>query len=827
MSNYLILSQYRNDSEYNDFIGILYHFPAKYKNLIQEGSEFVYYEPKKKGKGVYFGYGKIGKIFEDRKQTNHYYAQIDDYKEFNRDVPLTDQDDLQFENTKQYNPQNAVRYTTAEIINKLCTLGGISNSFNLTPRVLAHLGEDLIKNESIALLELVKNSYDACATYCTVEFTFEKNVLDTITIKDNGTGMNINTIKNVWLVVGTDNKKDIKPVYCNKNKRYPLGEKGIGRLGIHKLGNKIDLYTRSQDDDEINVMINWKKLDSSKSIEDFPVRIKIDENPIYFTDRTGTKIIIRDIKGNFDRRKLREIYRSLTSLNSPFDDVSDQFRVNVSSNTNIFDDLPSFEDIKKAALYFCKCKINNDRIVKFAYEFKPWESLKRIQGGRKKTEKDFDDFELLLSRKSGNKLENFDLSHYAIGPVEFDIAIFDFDNLIFNYASAFTEKSSVKKYLSENGGIRIYRDGIRVYDYGEKENDWLGIDLKRVHRVGGNISNHIVIGAVKLNRALSTDLKEKTNREGFVENDAYHTFVDAIDYALDLIVKERNLDKAKLTTLYKKNKVIEPVLSDLEEVKEIVNTKIKDNEIKIDILKYLERVDKQYKEVKEVLVRSANAGLNLGIAIHEIEKLIASLTGAVKRQEVEKIKNISLQLEKIINGYSIMLKNSSIKKDKLSNIVDIAVNNYEFRFSDHRITLKRNYDEPDLEAWYPKSEAVSILTNLLDNSIFWLSYARISDRYISIFITNQIEGYHSIVVSDNGPGFKIPPEDAIKPFITGKPHSIGSGLGLHIADEMLKAMKGKLLFLSKYDLDFPEEVVEKNITNAIVAISFPTKKPQP
>lgn len=72
--------------------------------------------------------------------------------------------------------------------------------FKITSRVLAHLGEDLIKDESIALLELVKNSYDAGATKCIVDFDFDIfGNLETISISDDGVGMSLNTIENVWL----------------------------------------------------------------------------------------------------------------------------------------------------------------------------------------------------------------------------------------------------------------------------------------------------------------------------------------------------------------------------------------------------------------------------------------------------------------------------------------------------------------------------------------------------------------------------------------------------------------------------------------------------
>ena len=71
----------------------------------------------------------------------------------------------------------------------------MKTNFSISPRILSHLGEDLIKNESIALFELIKNSYDACAKYCLVEFTFENDILKTLTIEDDGFGMNKDIIE--------------------------------------------------------------------------------------------------------------------------------------------------------------------------------------------------------------------------------------------------------------------------------------------------------------------------------------------------------------------------------------------------------------------------------------------------------------------------------------------------------------------------------------------------------------------------------------------------------------------------------------------------------
>lgn len=703
--------------------------------------------------------------------------------------------------------------------------------FSITPRIIAHFGEDLIKNESIALLELVKNSYDACASKCIIDFHTENNQLVRLHIIDNGCGMNLKTIQDVWLVIGTDFKhKKIEPNACG---RYPLGEKGIGRLGVHKLGKQIRLFSKTEYDKEIELFINWDKLDSAKDINDFIVDINENDTPKYFTNNTtGTHIIIENLKYTWDRRQVREVYRNLTSLNSPFSGTNESFKVDIRSNSNLFVGLPNFDAIKDSGLYFGHCVMKNGLIDTFEYDFKPWLSLSKIDCGRKITKNNLINEDLRIKGLKDIVDENgkrkrieydIDLDDFKIGDIEFDIIIYEMDAQIFSYINS--EKSSIKSYLKENGGIRVYRDDVRVYDYGERDNDWLGIDLKRVHRVGGNVSNNIILGSVKLKRAESFGLKEKTNREGFIENDSYIAFVDAVNYALSLIVRERNVDKATLTTLYKKHRVIEPVLSDLNEVITLVeNKELLERETKDEILKYLYRINDQYREVKEVLIKSANAGLNLSVVIHEIEKQVAALIGYAETGEKEHIKAISLNLEKIVRGYSAMIRKSSIGEITLASIASTAIDNYSFRFSDHQITVINNCKDNILKAYMAESESISVLTNLLDNSIFWLSYARKEDRKISVYLTDQIAGYHSIVVSDNGPGFNIPTDVAIQPFITGKPYNIGMGLGLHIANEMMIAMKGQLLFLDRNEIILPKIVEQNGINKAIIALCFPKGK---
>jgi hypothetical protein len=280
----------------------------------------------------------------------------------------------------------------------------MKEAFSITPRVIAHLGEDLIKNESIALLELVKNSYDANATKCHIQFIFdENNELSKIIIEDNGTGMDMKTIKNVYLVIGTDNKKDeLSRKLRNKEfkGRYPLGEKGIGRLGVHKLGNKIELISKTKESPEIVLNIDWEKLLVAKKIDDFKIDITERKQPQYFDGHEdkniGTIITIENLKTQWDRRQLRTIHRNLNSLHSPFSKGSDEFNIKIDSNQDVFAGLPKFKDIKNSALYFGHCVMKEKKIVKFSYDFKPWASLDKMSSARSVSIKDLNNTDLNL-----------------------------------------------------------------------------------------------------------------------------------------------------------------------------------------------------------------------------------------------------------------------------------------------------------------------------------------------------------------------------------------------------------------------------------------------
>lgn len=702
--------------------------------------------------------------------------------------------------------------------------------FVIMPRVIAHLGEDLIKDESIALLELVKNSYDAGAHWCHVDFVFSLwGTLEKITIEDNGRGMNLQTIEDVWLVIGTDNKKQQLERKEKIEGRMPLGEKGIGRLGVHKLGRRIKLYSKQKGEDEVYVDIDWSKLAQSIEIDDFKVDYGYHTSDSHFKDvgATGTYIEITDLKGEWNRRKLRSVFRNLMSLNSPFENQSDSFVVEVTTQgSKPFAGLPNHQEILHAGMYFGHCIMLGSKIEEFRYEFKPWKNLDKIDGRIVTT---LDDYERTLIHRveeedESNKLirreEILDLDSYGIGQIEFDIVMFEKDNAIFNLMNL--EKKTLNDYLKNNCGIRVYRENMRVFNYGEPGNDWLGIDQKRLGRAGGSINNNAIIGSVQLQRQSSYVLREKTNREGFIEDEPFFAFVDAVRYALDLIVSMRNQDRFNLMSIYKQGKQqsTEPVIGELSEVINLVKEKVEDENDQKEILTYLYRMEKQYNEVCDTLIHSANIGINLGGAVHELEKQMAALNGYIRVGDIAKIKEIAGLLDSIIERYASMMVKSEIKSTKLSEIVRLVIEHNMFRFHDHDIRLFSNYKSQSLTALLSKTETISALNNLIDNAIYWVSRSKTEGRKMGVYITDRIAGYASVLVCDNGPGFKLSPELAVRPFVSGKPLNSGMGLGLYISQETMHQMKGKLLIQQNEEFNVTDIFKDSELNHTVVALCF-------
>lgn len=685
--------------------------------------------------------------------------------------------------------------------------------FKPRARLLLELGNQLIRNENIAISELSKNSYDADATNVKIELeNIDSKEKGQIVIEDNGSGMNLDIIENVWLEPGTDyREKQIKEgIRSPKFKRLPLGEKGVGRFAVHKLGKQIEIITKKEGFKECVIKINWNDFKTEKYLEDVKIQV-IERKAKYFLKaETGTRIIINELWKEWDKPLIIEIYRSINSICSPVKSPG-SFIVDLiikdSDKADWLKDLVGYKNVLNFSLFKAKAIFENGK-VKYKYEFVPVGKLNSLKN-RIKTE------EVLLKNledKNGNKLN---INEFNLDSFEMEFFMYDFTPMILS--EYVTDRKGLKDYLRNNGGIKVYRDGIRVYDYGEPDDDWLGLDLMRVQRVDKSISRNLVLGNIYLNQSNSSSLQEKTNREGFIENTDFHIFREIIIETIININHERTKDKIILKEHYsnEKTRFKEPVLDDIDDLREKIESKISKKELKEELIKYVDNIEKDFKEVRDKLLITSSAGMNFSIAIHEMQKIIQELNKKIgTATKDERVMVLVKHLYSLLRNYTRLISRKGFSQNSLRSLTEEALFGVEFRLKIHNIELEKDFKE-DFECRTIQRMVVSSIMNLIDNSIWWVENKNPASKKIYVGI-KSIGGNPAIIIGDNGTGFQDNLEYLIKPFISRKKYSMG--LGLHIVNEIMKEHKGKLKILSK-----KESGVSDEINGAIIAMIFDKK----
>lgn len=316
---------------------------------------------------------------------------------------------------------------------------------------------------------------------------------------------------------------------------------------------------------------------------------------------------------------------------------------------------------------------------------------------------------------------------------------------------------------------------------------------------------------LKTKLTAGTDLVEKTNREGFVENEAYYNFKAAILHCLDQVETLRQIDKKKLKDVYGPTPKSAPLSSTISEAKIFIEAKIKDSEVKDKILNYFTKIETDYKRVSENLIKAAGAGLSMSVVVHEVEKILYEVIKVLHAEKAsDRVLDLITHLSKLIDGYAEIIRKSDQTYLPLSKIINQALFNTEYRLDSHHVEVIKNYNNfsGNQIVKVSKNLVLGTLINIIDNAIYWLD-----QKYISAKINNQTfekkifisleeeDNFTSIIIADNGIGFSIPTEDIIEPFVSAKPG--GMGLGLHIASEIMEAHKGAILFPEFNDVEIP------------------------
>lgn len=681
--------------------------------------------------------------------------------------------------------------------------------FAVKPRLLTLLGDQLIRDATVAVFELVKNAYDADASACKVILTDpESAVAGQIVIQDDGSGMSERILEEAWMTIGTDFRAQQRHLKLRTSRfqRFPLGEKGLGRLSVHKLGRLIKLITREEGGRELVMEFDWDKLETAETMKGAAVVVQRREPRTFKGSDHGTRIEVSRLREEWSRGEVRRLYRSVNSLRSPFKGPTDfAVSLHVPGNEDWLSGMFTSERAAECAVYRVRGHFEGKH-GDFKYTFVPPPGMQHQLAGRT-----VEAHGLPLQRRDGRKSISVDLTTHAIGVVSFEFWLFDRDPSVMRRVT--DDVKGLKDYLNENGGVRIYRDGIRVYDFGEPGNDWLNLDLRRVNTPTARISNNQVLGALQLDATTSSALREKSNREGFIETSAFSDFRHAVVGMLTHIEAERTKDQRRLREALGKS-TGQRVFTRLAELRESLG--------RLGILAQLEpqlkSVEMEMETYRDQLLHAAVPGLTIGIMLHGAEKILSELREAARKHaDIERIRELVEHLYRAMRPVTNLLKNPGTATTSAGILIREAIFSTELRLRRHHVRLINGMasESVDFQVRGSKQMLVASITNLVDNSIHWLEAKDGAIKLLYVGTTREIQGGPAIIVADNGPGFGgDAPEDLISPFFTRR--TGGMGLGLYIVSEVMRVSSGRIVFPDVAECDLPEE-----ISGAVVALQFP------
>lgn len=675
------------------------------------------------------------------------------------------------------------------------------------------IGRELITDRITALFELVKNCYDANATRVDVVFenvSYDNAVVDDTTkevrvnpgskvvIEDNGYGMSFEDIRDKWMVIGTASKRT-SPFSPRPFGRRCVGEKGIGRFAVDKLGDKVNIVTKKEEDDRwLNVEIDWNSYFNEVSPDEREhIRLFTDiENKYDYLDRnegsgvSGTKLIVSSVREFWSKDDISRFYKEANKIVSPYTLLNPPFKIYITAREYGWVEKP----------------VEPDKI-----DFATEEAEITYRDGIQETLY-FDKDKGCIAKKDG-PLRIF-------GGISLKIFYFD-ENARRNY---------YRKYKDVNNridGIKIYRDGIIATPFAEAEanpdrkRDILGIDKRLWQDIFNRISTREIIGILDITKDGNPKIIDATNRQDFIDNREYRELKEFILEQLrafeELKIYKRELKRASVSDELKTAK--ESVDTFAHSVNRVIET---NPDLKKDLQPLVEQATKAGTSVKKAIeeqkkaekeyIRKENMYLSImslqEYAIHIAHAVRTSL-GKIQRKaeffdkyypDPEEEEYFKLYAKEI---YQEMLVLNQVIDFMLSysksglNFEDLNLNELvSGLFKSYETSLKAEnirsvVEIPDnLRINTNRQFFMDILQNMISNSVKALK--GVPDKTI------KCSGYISendliLSMSDNGIGIPLEKREWVfGVFNTTTAESGGAGIGLYVVKTRVESLKGKV-----------------------------------
>ncbi|MGE5298828.1 MAG: ATP-binding protein [Acidobacteriota bacterium] len=703
--------------------------------------------------------------------------------------------------------------------------------FNVSARTARLIGRENVGSAQAAIIELIKNGYDADAE--TVQLTFDGSVL---LIADTGDGMSESVIEKYWMTIGTDNK-DIAPL--TKNGRVKSGAKGIGRFALDKLGDTVEMLTKTSDSDNaFKWTMDWRMFDEKGvSVNQINADLQAVTDTKFLEAQKqlgleatgkGTILKIGALRDIWDKDELDSLYGALESLVPTIE--NDAFTLTMISRQHPADYgvvqplMASDFDYRIESHYSSEHRAV--QIKMFRNELSIDKLKTAYRGVFSQKHMSSDNFQLQAFEKSYIE-KTVDVGDLIGGGIEKEIldSIGDFDfDFIFAKNQVSPEDKKVYPYktidygsraewLKQFSGVKIYRDNFRVRPYGENGDDWLRLGERQARspqgpgqRIGAyRIRPNQIAGAVRISRMDSTGLQDKSSREGIHEDASFRLLKNIVVAIINQFEMDRNIVQYSIRQEFLKINRTEGSKQEGEKALKSVNEgKDGPSESKANasaLANYVEVLKDENEDQREEIriMRSlASSGLVTAAAAHELwgyrnqlETRASSLRSVLEDHIPEKsmsnvdmiynpyihIQNIEETDRHIAGWLNYALK--PIRKDRRSAqkvYIDTYLNSLHESW-DYMLNAK--HVSLDIEN-IPKNIAIkmypidldSIFNNLIINSIdsFWQSTKNM-DRKISV--SAHRSGKNVIIdYQDTGDGladeFKNDPEQIFLPHVTSK-----------------------------------------------------------
>lgn len=575
--------------------------------------------------------------------------------------------------------------------------------FNISAAVVRQLGEELVTDEVTAIMELVKNSYDADATWVKIDvnsrdtlsgskYHFQDDI-GYISISDNGFGMDENEIKKGWMVISLSGKRKMKAAGLKTPAgRTPLGDKGLGRLSTQRLGNRLEMFTsKNTDASTHHVAFDWNDFSEDIALTDVPT--VFEEQP---KEATGTTLVIRNLREAeaWEGKTAAKFIGQLSQLIFPFKERR-EFHVFLTINGERID----LDELNEA--------LRSQAISRFDFTFDgesltltgSIKSYKLYGGANSPTEKEAyqqlvvndlgRNFYSFLTDKKNNRSNFLDGINYSgsngilytfsktfaitgmpevarikrnddedeiANPGTFWGEIDDFNlREAETLDSAFDSFSQYKEIVKNQIGIRIFRNGFGIKPFGIDGDDWLKLGSQQT--TGGSyytLRPNNTIGFVAITADANKDLKEKTDREGFVDSPYSRNFfllmnkiIDEINDLLERTRRSYNDYKRHVAQQTGNINDIKESYSRLQETSRRANVIQKDSR---NISQTLERVSVAVKEVilasRSSMPQSVAEQANINL-LKDIDALLDNAKAVLSQVDV--ILNVAKKLEHDVN----------------------------------------------------------------------------------------------------------------------------------------------------------------------------------